>query len=304
MKKKELLLNFYESLTRRNDTTNQLMLNIYPLPSPFLKWVGGKRQIIHSIVTLLPKNIESYKYIEPFVGGGAVLFHLQPKQAIINDCNTELINVYQVIKNNVEELIVDLKKHKNESAYFYQLRGLDRANTFSQLTPVERASRIIYLNKTCFNGLYRVNNAGQFNTPFGRYKNPNIINQDKLRAVHTFLNANDIDIFSGHYSVVLEKVDKHSFVYIDPPYHPLSATANFTGYIRGGWGSADQIELRKTCDALHEKGVKFLLSNAAADFITDQYKHYRIDRVKANRSVNSDAAKRGAIDEVLIRNYE
>lgn len=134
------------------------------LVSPFLKWVGGKRQLMSSINEQLPPNIKDYKYIEPFIGGGAVLFNIQPKNAIINDFNEELINVYEVIKNNLEELIKDLKKHKNEADYFYKIRGLDRTQQFKKLTTVERASRIIYLNKTCFNGLYRVNNAGEFNS--------------------------------------------------------------------------------------------------------------------------------------------
>jgi DNA adenine methylase len=142
------------------------MANNNKLIAPFIKWVGGKRQIMSSIVELLPKNIKTYNYVEPFVVGGAVLFHLQPKKAIINDFNAELINVYQVIKNNIEDLITDLKKHHNEAEYFYTLRGLDRTIEYKNLSNIERASRIIYLNKTCFNGLYRVNNAGEFNAPF------------------------------------------------------------------------------------------------------------------------------------------
>ena len=143
------------------------MVKTNKLVAPFLKWVGGKRQLIPSIVTYLPKNIKEYNYIEPFIGGGAVLFYLQPQSAVINDLNKELINVYEVIKNNLDELILDLKKHKNESDYFYQIRSLDRNDNFKSLNPILRASRIIYLNKTCFNGLYRVNNAGEFNAPFG-----------------------------------------------------------------------------------------------------------------------------------------
>ncbi len=274
------------------------------LVAPFLKWVGGKRQLMPSIVELLPKNIRELNYFEPFIGGGAVLFHLQPKNAVINDFNTELINVYETIKNNLPELITDLKKHENNSDYFYQIRGLDRTEEFKKLTSIERASRVIYLNKTCFNGLYRVNNAGEFNTPFGRYKNPNIINEPTLKAVNKYLNSNNILLRSGDYADILNEVNENSFVYLDPPYHPISESPNFTGYIQGGWNMFDQIRLREFCDQLNNRGVKFLLSNSSAPLIKDQYENYRIKTVKANRAINSNGADRGEIDEFLIRNYE
>lgn len=271
---------------------------------PFLKWVGGKRQLLTSIQDLLPKNIKDYQYMEPFIGGGAVLFHIQPKNAIINDFNDELVNVYLVVKNHLEELIADLKKHKNESDYFYTIRGLDRTSEFKNLTLVERASRIIFLNKTCFNGLYRVNNAGEFNSPFGRYKNPNIVNEATLRAVNKYLNTNNIIINTGDYANTLTQANNRTFVYLDPPYHPISESSNFTGYIQGGWGEKEQIELKKQCDILTENGIKFLLSNSSAKFIKDLYKEYNISIVKATRAINSNASNRGEIDEVLIRNYE
>ena len=269
---------------------------------PFLKWVGGKRQIIPAIAEHLPKNIKVY--IEPFIGGGALLFYLQPKRAIINDFNSELINVYRVIKNDVENLILDLNQHKNESDYFYKIRGIDRTEEIDKLTNTERASRIIYLNKTCFNGLYRVNNSGEFNSPFGRYKNPNIINEPILKAVSNYLNNNDVEIMNGDYLEVLQKADKNSFVYLDPPYHPVSESANFTGYIQGGWDTNDQIKLREACDDLTKRGVRFLQSNSSTDFIREEYTKYKIHTIKANRAINSDAEKRGEIEEVLIENYE
>ncbi len=274
------------------------------LIAPFLKWVGGKRQIMPSIVELLPKKIATYTYLEPFVGGGATLFHIQPKRAVINDFNAELINVYSVVKNNLDKLIEDLKKHRNEADYFYGLRAIDRTKEFEQLTDVERASRIIYLNKTCFNGLYRVNNSGEFNSPFGKYKNPNIVNEPTLKAVNSYLNANDIQLFNGDYEAILKEANVNSFVYLDPPYHPVSESSNFTGYVQGGWDIYDQIRLRKACDDLNARGIKFLLSNSAADFIKNQYGNYHISIIKANRSINSDGEKRGEVDEVLIRNYE
>jgi DNA adenine methylase len=280
------------------------MINSNKLVTPFLKWVGGKRQLIPSIVAHLPKNIKAYNYIEPFIGGGAILFYLQPKNAIINDLNKELINVYEVVRNNLDELVCDLKKHKNEPGYFYQIRALDRTDEFVNLNPVQRASRVIYLNKTCFNGLYRVNNAGEFNAPFGRYANPNIVNEPTLKAVHKYLNSNNIQISCKDYSEVLKKLDRKSFVYLDPPYHPISENSNFTGYVRGGWNMFDQVDLKTACDELHQNGIKFLLSNSSAGFIKDLYKDYKIITVKANRAVNSNGADRGEVDEVLIKNYE
>lgn len=273
------------------------------LVSPFLKWVGGKRQLIPAIMEHLPKNINNLNYYEPFIGGGALFFHLQPQNAFINDFNEELVNVYNVIKDNLPELISDLKKHKNEADYFYEIRSLDRSDEFQNLSLVERASRVIFLNKTCFNGLYRVNNAGEFNAPFGRYKNPNIVNEPTLKAVNKFLNSSNVRISSGDYSEILATADENSFVYFDPPYHPISESSNFTGYVQGGWNIFDQIRLREVCDDLHERGVKFLLSNSSAQFIRDQYENYTIKTVKATRAINSNGADRGEIDEVLIKNY-
>lgn len=274
------------------------------LVTPFVKWAGGKRQLMPEIVKLLPNTINRHMYVEPFIGGGSVLFHLQPKNAIINDFNEELINVYLTIKNNAAELIQDLKKHKNESDYFYAIRGLDRTESFSNLSPIERASRIIFLNKTCFNGLYRVNNAGEFNAPFGRYKNPNIVNEPVIKAVSHYLNTNNIEIMSGDYLEVLKNTTNNSFVYLDPPYHPISESSNFTGYVKGGFNIEDQIRLREACDELNNKGVKFLLSNSASSFILEQYQNYDIHIIKAKRAINSNAVKRGDVEEVLIRNYE
>lgn len=274
------------------------------LVAPFVKWVGGKRQLITEISENLPKDIRSLKYYEPFIGGGAILFHLQPSIAVINDFNEELINVYKVIKNNLDELIADLKIHENNSDYFYKIRGIDRTEEFNELTDIQRASRVIYLNKTCYNGLYRVNRAGEFNAPYGRYKNPNIVNEPTLKAVNKYLNSSDITIRSGDYFDSLSDVDEKSFVYIDPPYHPISESSNFTGYVQGGWDINDQIRLRDTCNMLNERGVRFLLSNSSSQEIRELYDSYRITTVRANRAINSNGAARGEIDEVLIKNYD
>ncbi len=280
------------------------MHKVNNLVAPFVKWVGGKRQLISSIKEHMPQNIRDYNYIEPFIGGGAILFHLQPKNAIINDSNEDLINVYNVIKTNLDELILDLGIHENNPDYFYKLRSIDRTEGFKNLSAVQRASRVIYLNKTCYNGLYRVNNSGEFNSPFGHYKNPTIINEPTLRAVNKYLNSNNISILCGDYSNLLNLAGRKSFFYLDPPYHPISENSNFTGYVQGGWDIFDQIRLREFCDELNEKGVKFLLSNSSAQLIKDQFANYKIFTVKANRAINSNGADRGEVDEVLIKNYE
>ena len=271
---------------------------------PFLKWVGGKRQLIPEIKKRLPKGLLNHPYYEPFIGGGALFFELQPRQAVISDYNEELINVYKIIKESPNELIEDLKKHENTAEYFYEIRSVDRQPLFNHLTNIERASRIIYLNKTCYNGLYRVNNAGEFNSPFGKYKNPNIVNEPVIRAVSKYLNSAQIQILNGDYEAILKNIPTNSFVYLDPPYHPISESSNFTGYVQGGWDEKDQLRLRIVCNALNDKGVKFLLSNSSSDFIKDIYSDYNIHVVQANRAVNSDSSKRGQVDEFLISNYE
>lgn len=270
---------------------------------PFLKWVGGKRQLVPEIKKLLPEGIRSRLYVEPFVGAGALLFELQPKRAIINDFNKELINVYEVIRDHPEKLISALKEHKNTPEYFYKIRAIDRQPLFNNMTEIEKASRTIYLNKTCYNGLYRVNNAGEFNSPFGRYKNPNIVNAPVIKAVSRFLNDNDITIKHGDYEAILRDLPEKSFVYLDPPYHPISESSNFTGYIQGGWNEKEQIRLRNVCNSLNERGIQFLLSNSASSLIEELYSEYNMKKVRATRSVNSISSKRGQVDEYLICNY-
>ena len=231
---------------------------------PVLKWVGGKRQLLSTLRPLLPLKITTY--CEPFVGGGAMLFDLQPKKAYVNDINSDLILVYTVIRDKVDD--------------------------------------IIYLNKTCFNGLYRVNNSGEFNSPFGNYKNPNIVNAPVLKAVNSYFNTAEIHFSSTDYEELLSKVKKGTFVYLDPPYDPVSDTSNFTGYSKGGFSKEDQIRLRECCDEMDKKGVRFMLSNSATDFIKEQYSKYNITTVQAKRAINSVGSKRGDVDEVVVRNYE
>ena len=279
-------------------------MNKNDLVMPVLKWVGGKRQLLQTLIPMLPKRKKIDNYCEPFLGGGAMLFSLQPRTAFINDINANLILVYEVIRDNVEDLIDVLSKYKNDAETFYSVRDLDRDKAkYSALSKIERAARIIYLNKTCYNGLYRVNNAGEFNTPFGSYKNPNIVNAPVLRAVSNYFNNAGITITALDYSEVLSSITPKTFVYLDPPYDPISETANFTGYVKGGFTREDQIKLRDCCNDLNERKIKFMLSNSATDFIREIYDNYNITTVKAKRAVNSVASKRGDVEEVVIRNY-
>lgn len=273
------------------------------LVTPVLKWVGGKRQLLDTLRPLLPKTIS--KYCEPFIGGGAMLFDLQPKRAYVNDINSNLILVYTVIRDAVYELINCLQTFENNAETFYAVRNWDRdKDKYATLSDVQKAARIIYLNKTCYNGLYRVNNAGEFNAPFGNYKNPNIINAPVLKAVSSYFNTAEIHFSSTDYAELLNTVKRGTFVYLDPPYDPVSNTSSFTGYTKGGFTRDDQIRLRKCCDELDRKGIRFMLSNSLTDFIREQYAAYNITIVQAKRAINSVAARRGDVDEVVVRNYE
>ena len=266
---------------------------------PFVKWVGGKTQLLPQITSRIPSNFA--QYFEPFVGGGALFFHLQPERSTLIDINKELTNAYTVIKYKSSELIADLHKHINEKEYYYKIRNVDRTDEYKSWSDVERASRLIYLNKTCFNGLYRVNSRGEFNTPMGSYKNPKIVDEINLRACSQAL-AN-VKIITGSFLTIEEKVQRDDFVYFDPPYAPLNATSNFTGYSSYGFDSDMQLSLRNFCDRLNQKGVRFMLSNSNAPLVLDLYQDYKIEFVYATRAINSKAKRRGKIPEVLVTNY-
>ncbi|MDE7242131.1 DNA adenine methylase [Desulfovibrio sp.] len=275
------------------------------LVSPIVKWVGGKRQLLPELLPLLPRRLVDYTYCEPFLGGGALLFAIQPKKAIVNDINFDLIGLYSVVRDDVESLISELQKFKNDSDSFYSVREWDRDKEYyNSLSLLKKSARLVYLNKTCYNGLFRVNNAGEFNTPFGNYKNPNIVNASILRAVNRYLTTNNVDFTSCDYTHVLKDLPRKSFVYLDPPYDPVSDTANFTGYTKGGFGKDAQIRLREQCDELDSRGIKFMLSNSATDFIKEQYSAYRIKVLPAKRNINSIGNKRGNVPEVVVTNYE
>jgi DNA adenine methylase len=279
-----------------------------PLVKPYLKWAGGKRQLLSEIRKYLPDDINNYTYYEPFIGAGAVFFDLQPPKAVINDFNAQLILTYTVIRENVEGLIGLLKeyKNKNDEEYFYEIRNLDRnIPEFNNLTNVEKAARLVFLNKTCFNGLYRVNSRGFFNVPYGRYKNPAICEEIALRQISGYLNANDIAITNNDFEYAVMPADRKSFIYFDPPYHSPDKT-NFTGYQADGFDEEEQRRLKDVMIKMTNRGVKCLLSNSDTGYIRElyDYQFFDIISVQAKRAINSDSAGRGPVNEVLIKNWK
>jgi DNA adenine methylase len=273
------------------------------LVQPFLKWAGGKRQLVSKIRECVPRKFGLY--FEPFLGAGAVLFDLQPSRARINDANQELINCYNVIKTNPEGLITHAREHSNTESYYYTLRSLDREPTFAALSPLERASRIIFLNKTCYNGLFRVNSQGQFNVPFGNYTNPSIVDEVIIRAVSQYLNEANIEISSEDFEAALRDAKRGDFVYLDPPYDPLSDTSSFTAYNLNTFDQDEQRRLKEVCDELHARGCRILQSNSNTSLIRTLYSDtskYTLVKVGANRNINSVATSRGKINELLIFN--
>lgn len=266
---------------------------------PIVKWVGGKRQLMFELLKNMPKSCN--RYFEPFIGGGALFFELQPENAYISDMNEELINLYSVVRDNVYELISDLNKHEVSKEYFLEIRNLDRTDEYKNLSNVQRASRFIYLNRTCFNGLYRVNSQGQFNVPYGNYKNPRIVDENNLLNCSELLKNTEIKC--ADFSEILTKVKRGDFVYFDPPYVPLNETSSFTSYTKDGFDMDMQFKLREVCDELDSMGVMFMLSNSDTKFVNELYSNYEIKKVFASRAVNANAEGRGKITEVLVRNY-
>ncbi len=292
---------------------------------PFLKWAGGKGQLLNQLSEHLPARIhrEPFTYVEPFVGGGAMLFLMLQrfgniKRAIINDVNEDLILAYQTIKNDVEALICRLeavekdylriKDQNQRSNLFYEIR--ERYNQHIG-DSIERVSQLLFLNKTCFNGLYRVNKKGLFNVPFGKYSNPTICNAEVLRADSLLLQSAKVDICQGDYTQTLEHVDGLAFFYLDPPYRPLDATSSFTAYAKGDFDDDDQRALADFCHQLSDRGCLWMESNADCSaknpkdtFFEKLYKGYHIERVLASRFINANPSKRGKLTELLIKNYE
>jgi len=267
---------------------------------PFLKWAGGKKQLLPELMKWLPQEFRAYH--EPFLGGGAVFFALASRgllaRANLSDVNEALIQAYEGVRDHVEKVIERLEKHVNKKEHYLRVR----AQNPRRLSPVGRAARIIYLNKTCYNGLYRENRSGKFNVPFGKYRNPNICDKENLRAVAQLLRRAEISCRS--YRTVLEKARKGDFVYFDPPYDPLTKTARFTEYDQNRFTRDDQTELRDTFLELDRRGVYVMLSNSDTPFVRQLYEGFGREQVFASRAINSNPDRRGKVSELVIRNYD
>ncbi|MFS9275705.1 DNA adenine methylase [Streptococcus mitis] len=271
---------------------------------PFTKWTGGKRQLLPVIRELMPKTYN--RYFEPFVGGGALFFDLAPKDAVINDFNAELINCYQQIKDNPQELIEILKVHQeyNSKEYYLDLRSADRDERIDMMSEVQRAARILYMLRVDFNGLYRVNSKNQFNVPYGRYKNPKIVDENLVSAISTYLNNNQIEIKKGDFEKAVLDVQPGDFVYFDPPYIPLSETSTFTSYTHEGFSYDDQVRLRDTFKKLSDVGAYVMLSNSSSFLVEELYRDFNIHYVEATRTNGAKSSSRGKISEIIVTNYE
>lgn len=273
------------------------------VPRPFLKWAGGKGQLLAELRRCVNRAMPFARYHEPFVGGGALFFELwrsgilEGKEAFLSDNNGRLIDTYLGVKEDVEAVIRRLREHKaaHSEEHYYAVRAETPRGRAA------RAARIIYLNKTCYNGLFRENRRGEFNVPMGRYVNPVICDVENLRAVAAALS--DVAVSQGHFRGILETAKLGDFVYFDPPYHPVSKTSSFTGYDKGHFGEEDQRELARVFGALSERGVKVLLSNSMTPLVKELYRDFHIEDVYATRAVNSRADKRGKIAEALVRNF-
>jgi DNA adenine methylase len=272
---------------------------------PFLKWAGGKQRLLKHYKRLLPESARTYH--EPFVGSGALFFHLRSREfaarCYLHDLNQELINTYLVVRDHVEALMEALVEHARQHSadHYYQVRAWDQEAGWAARPDVERAARMIYLNKTCYNGLWRVNRRGYFNVPMGRYRRPNILDRPRLCAASEALQG--VDIWPSDFRKVAERAQAGDFVYFDPPYVPLTPTANFTDYYAGGFGQAEQKALAETYRRLDELGCRVMLSNSDTGLVRELYEGYRIIIVKARRAINSQAGKRGPVSEVVVLNY-
>ena len=272
---------------------------------PFVKWAGGKRSIIEKLKKLVPDEYNTY--YEPFVGGGALLFELQPKKAVINDYNSELINVYECIKDEkkFENMCAELNKHETNHSeeYYYKIRDLDRnKNKFNKIPDYKRAARTIYLNKACFNGLYRVNSKNEFNVPSGKKTKVNTYEGPNLGIVHCLLNFFDIKILSTDFEESVKDAKKGDFIYFDPPYD--SDTTTFNSYTENGFGKEEQIRLAKVFKELDKKGCYVMLSNYNTSLVKELYKDYNFNYITAQRNIGAKAKNRGVVEEVIITNYE
>lgn len=268
--------------------------------APFLKWVGGKSRLMPQLDPMFPPGMSRMRHVEVFTGGAAMFFARAPERALLNDINEDLIMTYAMVRDHVEEVIGELYKlapqHSDE--HYYAVREKYNRKRHKEIT---RAAMFIYLNKTCFNGLFRVNRKGEFNVPMGRYKNPNIVNEDALRRCSEQLKKATLRV--GGFEGLLGEINRGDFVYFDPPYEPLSRTASFTSYAQDGFTQADQTRLRDVFAELDRRGAKLMLSNSDVPFIRGLYSRYEVRAVSALRMVNSDATARGPVSEVVVTNY-
>lgn len=269
---------------------------------PILKWAGGKRQLLPHILPLIPDDYN--RYFEPFLGAGAVLFELQPSKAVVNDTNSELMNVYHAIKEKPHELVDLLKRYekKHNTDFYYKIRDIDRSSRrFNKLTDLEKAARTIYLNRTCYNGLYRVNKSGYFNTPIGHNSSIQIVNEDGILSISQYLNSNDVSLKSGDYKDALKRITKRDFVFFDPPYYPTNRDY-FLRYDRDYFGVEEQEELKSVCDNLSNRGVRFIQTNSDCSQVRELYSNYRQIEVDVRRCINANpSGRRGK--ELIICNY-
>lgn len=276
-------------------------------PGPVVKWAGGKNQLLNAYSSLFPDSFKAYH--EPFVGGCALYFHLYNRgritKAYLNDCNSELINLYLCIRDELQDLIEELKKyetHKLSKVHYYKVRNYDREpEVFARFTNVQRAARALYLNKTCYNGLYRVNSKGQFNVPFGHYKNPTVLDESNLRAVNGAFADSSITCLD--FEVAAAAANPGDFIYFDPPYHPVSATASFTSYTENSFSFQDQQRLANTFRELDKKGCFVMLSNSYVEPIIELYEGCRMEKIMARRAINCQGNRRGSVPEIVVTNY-
>lgn len=290
----------FDSQLSTSDHSRSRSENCFDVPV-FIKWAGGKTQLLPQFKPLLPDRME--RYFEPFLGSGAVFFfvkrNLRPRDTILSDNTGELINCFEAVRDRVTPLIGLLVEHRERHSreYYYRVRATDPAT----LTPLERAARFLYLNKTCFNGLYRVNSRGQFNVPMGSYKNPNVVNRDSLERASEVLQG--VHLIVRDFCEVVSDAGRGDFVYFDPPYHPLSSTSSFTGYTSSAFPESEQKRLSEVYRSLDAKGCLLAESNSDTELIRALYRGFRIETVMARRAINSDASKRGRIPELVILNY-
>ena len=262
--------------------------------SPFIKWVGGKTSLLHELLKHVPSRLR--RYHEPFVGGGALFFAVAPKRAILSDANAELVHAYQQVRDDPGAVLDALARHVYDREHFNAVRALEP----TALQPAERAARFIYLNKTCFNGLWRVNRAGRFNVPIGRYKAPRFCDPTALVRANAALKG--VQVVHAPFELSLQRTAPGDFVYLDPPYDPVSATSSFTSYTAGAFGWEDQKQLAAECIALNRRGVRFLLSNSATPRVRELYRAFEQRTVRAPRHISCKGGGRGAVDELLVFN--